>query len=175
MHIGYRSGGRQVGITVHRDGPGRFTVGVDETPHIVEAALLDPLTIQIVIGGVSQVAHVVRIGGVTHVWLAGEVYQLQPETAGSAGAHAVHLQPQVVAPMPGKVLQVLVEAGQTVATGDGLIIVEAMKMEHRIVAEGEAVVRAVHAVAGQMVDGGAVLVELEYVSAGVAARPPEAR
>lgn len=162
MQIGYRSGGRHLVVGVHRDAPGRFTVHVDETPHAVEASLLDPCTIQIVIGGISQVAHVVRVGGAAHVWIAGEVYQLTPEAAGAATEHAVHLQPQVLAPMPGKVLQVLVEAGQSVAIGDGLIIVEAMKMEHRIAAEGEAVVRAVHVVAGQMVDGGAVLVELEY-------------
>jgi biotin carboxyl carrier protein len=162
MQIGYRSGGRHLIVGVHRDAPGRFTVSVDETPHAVEASLLDPSTIHIVIGGISQVAHVVRIGGATHVWIAGEVYQLTAEAAGTATEHVAHLQPQVLAPMPGKVLQVLVEVGQSVAVGDGLIIVEAMKMEHRIAAEGAAVVRAVHVTAGQMVDGGAVLVELDY-------------
>lgn len=172
MQIGYRSGGRHVGVTVHREAPGRFTVGVDESSHAVTATLLDAATLQLVIDGVSQVAHVVRIGGVTHVWVGGEVYQLHPELAGGAAAHAVHLQPQVIAPMPGKVLQVLVAPGQRVAIGDGLVIVEAMKMEHRIVAEGDAVVGAVHAVAGQMVDGGAVLVELEYVE-GDTAQPPD--
>lgn len=170
MQIGYRSGGRHLGVTVHRDAPGRFTVAVDEASHDVHATVLDATTIQLVIDGTSRVAHVARIGGVTHVWIAGEVHQLQPELAGSAAAQAVHLQPQVVAPMPGKVLQVLVEAGQRVAMGDGLVIVEAMKMEHRIVADGEAVVRAVHVAAGQMVDGGAVLVELDYVEGG--AGPP---
>ena len=162
MQIGYRSGSRHLGVTVHREAPGRFTVSVDETSHGVEAALLDPTTIQIVIGGISQVAHVVRRGGTTHVWIAGELHQMQAEAAAGPAEHVVHLQPQVLAPMPGKVLQVLIAAGQTVATGDGLVIVEAMKMEHRIVAEGDAVVRAVHVAEGQMVDGGAVLVELEY-------------
>jgi len=164
MQIGYRSGGRHLVVGVHRDAPGRFTVSVDETPHAVEASLLDSSTIQIIIGGESQVAHVVRVGGTTHVWIAGEVYQLTPEAAGVATEHVVHLQPQVLSPMPGKVLQVLVEVGQSVAVGEGLVIVEAMKMEHRIAADGEAVVRAVHVAAGQMVEGGAVLVELDYPS-----------
>lgn len=162
MQIGYRSGGRHVVVGVHRDAPGRFTVSVDETPYAVEATLLDPSTIQIVIGGISQVAHVVRVGGATHVWIAGEVYQLTPESAAAATEHAVLLQPQILAPMPGKVLQVLVEVGQSVAAGDGLIIIEAMKMEHRIAAEAAAVVRAVHVAAGEMVDGGVVLIELDY-------------
>ena len=87
---------------------------------------------------------------------------LVPEAAAASVDHGVHLQPKVVAPMPGKVLQVLVERGQTVAAGDGLVVVEAMKMEHRIAAEADAVVRAVHVAAGQMVDGGSVLIELDY-------------
>jgi pyruvate carboxylase subunit B len=67
--------------------------------------------------------------------------------------------------MPGKVLSVLVGEGQEVATGDGLLILEAMKMENRIVAEARAIVRRVHVTEGQMVDGGAILLELDYVEA----------
>ena len=162
MQIGYRSGSRHLVVGVHRDAPGQFTVAVDDASHAVTAALLDANTIQLVIGGDARTAYVVRVGGTTHVWIDGEVYQLTPEAAGSASGHVVHLQPQVLSPMPGKVLQVLVEVGQAVAAGDGLVIVEAMKMEHRIAADGDAVVKAVNVATGQMVDGGAVLVELEY-------------
>jgi biotin carboxyl carrier protein len=70
--------------------------------------------------------------------------------------------PQITAPMPSKILQVLVVEGQEVAVGDGLIILEAMKMENRITAEAAAVVKKVHVADGQMVDGGQVLIELEY-------------
>jgi 3-methylcrotonyl-CoA carboxylase alpha subunit len=129
MQIGYRSGARHLVVGIHRDAPGRFTVNVDGDEHAVDAALLDPSTIQLQIDGSSQIAHVVRIGGAVHVWIGGEVYLMTPETAGGASEQVVHLQPQVLAPMPGKVLQVLVDAGQSVAAGDGLVIVEAMKME----------------------------------------------
>ena len=162
MQVGYRSGGRHVAVSVHRDGPGRFTANVDGQERTVEATIVDASTIQLRIGDEWQVAHVVRLGGAMHVWIAGEVHVLVPEAAAASVDHGVHLQPKVVAPMPGKVLQVLVELGQTVAAGDGLVVVEAMKMEHRIAAEADAVVRAVHVSAGQMVDGGAVLIELDY-------------
>jgi biotin carboxyl carrier protein len=66
--------------------------------------------------------------------------------------------------MPGKVLQVLVRVGQSVAADEGLLVLEAMKMEHRIAAEAPATVRAVHVADGQMVDAGAVLIELEYIA-----------
>lgn len=162
MQTGYRSGGRHIVVGLHRNGPGRFTASVDGQEHAVEAILVDPSTIQLRVGDAWHIAHVARLGGATHVWLAGEVYVLTPESAGASIEHGVHLQPMIVAPMPGKVLQVLVEVGQSVAAGDGLVIVEAMKMEHRIAAEADAVVRAVHVAAGQMVDGGAVLIALEY-------------
>jgi pyruvate carboxylase subunit B len=68
--------------------------------------------------------------------------------------------------MPGKILSVLVEEGQEVASGDGLLILEAMKMENRIVAEAPAVVRRVHVSDGQMVEGGALLIELEFQESG---------
>ncbi len=165
MQIGYRIGGRHIVVGVHRDAPGRFNVSVDGEERAVEAALLDGSTMQLHVGGTAQIAYLARVGGAVHVWIGGEVYQLTPESAASSSDHVVHLLPQILSPMPGKVLQVLVEAGQTVAAGDGLVIVEAMKMEHRIAAEAEAVVRAVHVVAGQMVDGGAVLVELDYPTA----------
>ena len=62
--------------------------------------------------------------------------------------------------MPGKVLKILVSDGQAVAAGDPLIVLEAMKMETTLFAEGAAVIRKVRVEANQMVDHGAVLLEL---------------
>ena len=65
------------------------------------------------------------------------------------------------APMPGLVVRVLVEPGQSVAQGAGLVVLEAMKMENELRATAAGVVRAVPAKAGDTVEKGAVLVELE--------------
>lgn len=162
MQIGYRSAGRHLPVTVHRQAPGHFTVTVDGIAHAVEAAGADGAAIQLLIDGTVQTAHVVRVGGDVHVWIGGEVHVLAPESAVTSADHGTLAPPQIVAPMPGKVLQVLVAVGQQVAEGDGLVIVEAMKMEHRITAAAAASVKAVHVADGQMVDGGAVLVELDY-------------
>ena len=160
----YRCGSRQLGVTVQRTAPGRFTVVVEGQPHDVEAALSDASTLQLVVDGAVQTAVVARVADTYHVAVGGEVYVLTPAaTGGDPGIQAALLAPpQIVAPMPGKVLQVLVRPGQQVAAGDGLLILEAMKMEHRIAAEAAATVRAVHVNDGQMVDAGVVLVELEY-------------
>lgn len=80
--------------------------------------------------------------------------------------------PEVDAPMPGKVLKVLVAEGQPVEHGDPLIVLEAMKMETTLYAESPAIVAKVCVEAGQMVDHGARLIELS--PATTPARPPEA-
>ena len=66
-----------------------------------------------------------------------------------------------VSPLPGTVIAVHVEAGQTVAEGTLLMVVEAMKMEHKIVAHAEATVVEVRFAAGDRVDAGDLLVVLE--------------
>lgn len=67
----------------------------------------------------------------------------------------------IKAPMPGMVLTVSVAVGQNVQQGDGLIILEAMKMENVIKAQGEGVIKEIHVTNGTAVDKGQLLVEME--------------
>lgn len=164
MQQGYRYGNRQLDVTVQRTAPGRVALTMDGPAREVEALLLDPSTVQLVADGVAHTVAVARIGDAYHVAVAGEVYVLTPASpgAGSGDHPSVLAAPQILAPMPGKILQVLVQVGQQVGAGDALLILEAMKMEHCMSAEAAATVMAVHVSAGQMVDAGAVLVVLEY-------------
>ena len=66
-----------------------------------------------------------------------------------------------VAPMPGAVVRILVEIGQSVEAGDPLVVLEAMKMEHTLKSPHAGTVRAVHAVPGEQVERGAILVSVE--------------
>ncbi len=79
----------------------------------------------------------------------------------SAAAAAPTGPAPLKAPMPGLVVRVSVAVGDTVAAGQGLVAIEAMKMENelRCVAGGR--VKAVHAVVGAAVEKGALLVEIE--------------
>jgi pyruvate carboxylase subunit B len=63
------------------------------------------------------------------------------------------------APMPGLVVRILVEAGQEVAAGAGLVVLEAMKMENELKAPAAGTVAAVRAQPGDAVEKGQVLVE----------------
>jgi acetyl/propionyl-CoA carboxylase alpha subunit len=98
---------------------------------------------------------------------AAEFVMVEGRSAHRAGGLAA---PEVDAPMPGKVLKVLVAEGQPVEQGDPLIVLEAMKMETTLYAESAAIVAKICVVAGQMVDHGARLVELS--PAAIPARPP---
>jgi pyruvate carboxylase subunit B len=67
----------------------------------------------------------------------------------------------VIAPMPGLVVKVEVEVGEQVRTGQGVIIVEAMKMENELKAPADGVVARIEVAVGQTVDKGATLIVLE--------------
>jgi len=65
------------------------------------------------------------------------------------------------APMPGLVVRVQVEPGVRVSAGDGLVVLEAMKMENELKAPAGAVVKRVRVTAGEAVEKGQVLVDFE--------------
>jgi biotin carboxyl carrier protein len=67
----------------------------------------------------------------------------------------------IKAPMPGLILDVLVESGQSIEKGDPLFILEAMKMENVIKAVDSALVKEVHVRKGQTVDKSQLILELE--------------
>ena len=64
---------------------------------------------------------------------------------------------EVLAPMPGKVLQLKVSEGDSVKDGDILLILEAMKMENEIVANASGSIKKINVVSNDMVDTGDVL------------------
>ena len=99
-----------------------------------------------------------RIGDV--VYVAGGSFVLpvpprfvDPDDAGRAGS--------TVAPMPGKVIRVLVAVGDEVAAGQPLLTIEAMKMEHQVVSPTTGTVSEVFVAAGQQLDHGQPLVKVD--------------
>lgn len=66
----------------------------------------------------------------------------------------------LTAPMPGLVVRIAVAVGDTVSTGQGLVVMEAMKMENELRASAAGVVQAIQVTPGQAVEKGAVLVTL---------------
>jgi acetyl/propionyl-CoA carboxylase alpha subunit len=69
----------------------------------------------------------------------------------------------LTAPMPGRILDVLVETGQEVQKGDGLVVLEAMKMENVLKSEGSFKVSAISVSTDENVEKNQVLIELEAI------------
>ena len=90
----------------------------------------------------------------------GDIWSAEVTEKGARG-RAKHRDHSTAAPMPGVALKILVGVGDVVAKGAPLLILEAMKMEHQIVAPFDGKVKAIHAKQGEMVQPGLDLVELE--------------
>jgi biotin carboxyl carrier protein len=92
--------------------------------------------------------------------LVGVNNRRRPGRAGDAGADGTGPQ-RLVAPMPGKVVRVLVKPGDAVRARQPLVVVEAMKMENELRAGRDGTVAEVHAREGLSVDAGALLVVIQ--------------
>jgi 3-methylcrotonyl-CoA carboxylase alpha subunit len=77
-----------------------------------------------------------------------------------AGARAAEAEGSLRAPMPGSVIAIHVTDGQSVTKGDILLVIEAMKMEHRIKAPYNGRIASIYYRVGQSVEAGAALLEL---------------
>ncbi|GIH99307.1 acetyl/propionyl/methylcrotonyl-CoA carboxylase subunit alpha [Planobispora takensis] len=110
--------------------------------------------------GVRRRFEVARYDGVTYVDSSLGAVRLTPLPR--LPEPVEHLAPgSLIAPMPGTVLRVGVEPGEPVAAGQVVVVLEAMKMEHRITAPAEGTVKELNVTPGRQVEAGAVLAVIE--------------
>jgi biotin carboxyl carrier protein len=118
------------------------------------------MKIKVPAGGREHVATVARDGARAWVHVGGHVFVIDPpEQRARAGAASDH--DALSAPMPATVIRVDVAPGDAVADGDVVLLLEAMKMELPIRAPRAGVVAAVNCRAGDLVQPGVPLVDLE--------------
>ena len=115
-------------------------------------------TFDLVVDGRPHRATVARTRDRIHVAVDGQAWVFERADDAQHGAGGAAGSGSVVAPMPGKVIAVLVAPGDAVTAGQPLVVVEAMKMETTLVAEIDGTVERVTAQTAGMVDAGAVLV-----------------
>ena len=94
------------------------------------------------------------------VTVQGGLQRFGSRRAGAGGADARGAG-RVVAPMPGRIAKVLVKVGETVAARQGLVVVEAMKMENELRSPRSGTVTDVCAAEGALVEANAVLIVIE--------------
>jgi len=180
------AGGRVRRVTVERAGAA-FAVTVDGRVHSVDAVRIDAHTLSLIVdsavpaatqgpstgAGVSQRAGlavyeavvapesgtrrlVARVGGVpVTVAMASRSART---SGGSGGGAALRTGPsRLVAPMPGKVVRVLVQVGDRVHARQPMVVIEAMKMENELRASRAGTVAELAVREGQSVEAGALL------------------
>jgi pyruvate carboxylase subunit B len=157
--------GRRVSVDLGPDG-----ATIDETTVPVALSDVEGTPVRLVSIG-DQVHRVIvrRREGRGHylLWIDGFSYDVEALdertrtirdlTAAAAGPSG---PAPLVAPMPGLIVRVNVQPGDVVAAGQGLVVMEAMKMENELRAAGGGTVKTVHVAPGVAVEKGAVLVEL---------------
>jgi biotin carboxyl carrier protein len=159
MKLRETSSGRQCDVELDRHGSA-IEARVDGTAVLLE---LDPLpdgAMLVQIGATRVRAFAARQGETIVVSVGPHTFAFQPVKAARSGARRSLANPLLTAPMPGKVLKILVAEGDQVEAGQPLITVEAMKMETTLAAEGAARIKRIPVSEGQMIDAGAVLMEL---------------
>ena len=144
------------------DGISRIVFTIDGRPVEADAVQISPSAFSILLGGRSlDVTLEETAGGGLLLRVNGREFQVEINDPRSwrRGRHAgIELagRQQMLAPMPGKIVRVLVAVGQQVSAGQGLLVIEAMKMQNEIRAPKSGTVEKL-AKEGQTVNAGEVL------------------
>ncbi|HUM15542.1 MAG TPA: biotin/lipoyl-containing protein [Candidatus Nitrosotalea sp.] len=145
---------------------GRYMITLDGVALTVDARQTGEGIWSILLGGASHVVDVTEQDGAYAVDVGGERYAIRVEeesryiirTRGAKGGERGQV---LKAPMPGKVTLIAVAVGQSVAAGQGLIVLQAMKMENEFKAQVAGTVKEIRVTAGQAVNPGDILVVIE--------------
>lgn len=163
-------GGRMNQVTVGRSGDG-FAVTLDGRLYHVDAARIDAHTLSLVVDTVSRQSYEVSVtpnpvtgqlsvvvaGVPVTVGLNGRRRWGRKNEGGGSGSGPQRL----AASMPGKIVRVLVKAGDMVRARQPLVVVEAMKMENEMRAGRDGTIAEVHAREGSSVEAGALLLVIQ--------------
>jgi biotin carboxyl carrier protein len=158
--------GKSHRVELARGDGARWNCKLDGKPVMADAVLTGPYVLSLIIDG--QVYEVKREVWATdlHIWVGSARYDVElrdPRAYRSrraAGGDEAGPR-KVVSPMPGKVLRILAPAGTKVEAGQGVVVVEAMKMQNEIKSPKAGVVQKIVASEGSTVNAGEVLAIVE--------------
>jgi biotin carboxyl carrier protein len=144
-------------------------VQIDGKTYDVDFSAGDGSLLSLIVMGRSYEADVVEESeGVLTVWVEGKLHRIEYQEEGRRPRRGAVVPRQdiggrqmIVAPMPGKVVALLVSPAQEVSAGQGVIVIEAMKMENELKASGPGVIKEIKVREGDGVSGGDILIIIE--------------
>ena len=166
VRLRYEAGSRAAEVVAGHLGDHRWALEVGDRRFIVEISRGAPGTVVVRDGDHLEVFQPEWRGDLLRLAWRGVTYRLtKPRLpAPESLAHGAHTGPagtqSLTAPMPGTIVKLLIEEGDQVEPNQSLVILEAMKMEHVIQAPYAGVVQRVHYRPGDLVPGGAALIDL---------------
>ncbi|MBR81520.1 MAG: hypothetical protein CL444_06980 [Acidimicrobiaceae bacterium] len=147
----------QVNYRPRRDGSFEVSIGDSEETKTARLISLDGDRFEIQLDDVRAAGHAVKFGNRWYVDIpAGSLNFVEKSRFPEPDSSDV--EGGLTAPMPGKILAINISAGDSVETGQLLVLMEAMKMEHQIVAAFDGSVSEVRVAVGDQVDNGELLV-----------------
>ena len=156
----FHRGDQEIRIPVRVD-DGSYGLTLPSGSVQVSGELLEHGDVEAAISGLRVRASVARYGANLDVFLGGKHLRLRSEDHDRPGARAEALPGQLAAPMPGRVIAVLVAQGEPVERGQAVMVIEAMKMEHTIRAPTDGVVTQVAFAEGDLVAEGEELLAMD--------------
>ena len=150
-----------VNLTV--DGANHVAV-VDDLTFILGLSWVSENCLTIINEGQLKTVYVARDGGQIFVHIDGNIYELtipqQDRRSFSKIGDEFGARDEITAPMPGKLVKILVKEGETVQAKQPLVIVESMKMENEIKSPVAARVKSIHFKPGDLVKPGQAIIKL---------------
>lgn len=155
-------------IEIQRTGPNQFAISGEDSADIdtkIDAIEVAPNTYSILMNGRAFEAVVIPAAEAVLVRCGGREFHAtvsDPRAwrGGRGALFGAEGKQRVIAPMPGKVVRILVSAGETVEADQGLIVVEAMKMQNEIRAPKAGTIERIFIREGQAVAAGEALVTI---------------
>ena len=166
LRLRYEVGDAVYEIEAERLGSGKVRLWLDGHDTVFEGISLQNGLLHATAGGNPLGCGFASDSGGVYISLDGTEYRLTkppPPSVDAAGPGADSGRTSLTSPMPGTVVRVLVDESEEVEEGRPLLVLEAMKMEQQVKAPYSGIVRAIPYGEGDLVPGGAVLVELEEV------------
>lgn len=166
VHLTGPTGKKLRTVELERD-TDRWKISLDGQPVTVDAVEIDANTLSLLIDGQSCEVRITQSpDGLLNLQtglqeFTAEVADPRAWRGRKHGALEAEGRQQVIAPMPGKVVRLLVQAGDKVEAGQGLLVVEAMKMQNEIRSPKGGTVERLQVKEGQPVNAGEVLAWVE--------------
>jgi biotin carboxyl carrier protein len=144
---------------------GRWSCRLDGTPIDVDAILARPDVLSLRIANKAYEVKCERVGADLHLWVgsirfAAEVRDPR-SLRGRVRTDNEHGPKKLTAPMPGKVVRILVAQGAAIEAGAGVLVVEAMKMQNEVKSPKKGIVQKILIAEGAAVNAGDVLAIVE--------------